>query len=85
LDVFGDTPTRNQHGLPLPNFLREGSSVAPFGFGCARLATLAFAPPHPKGVTLEGRRRIYRNRFTPTLEVSLDKEEMFSGLLLVQV
>ncbi|MEN9574084.1 MAG: hypothetical protein RL514_1939, partial [Verrucomicrobiota bacterium] len=37
----------------------------PLGFGCARIATLAFAPPHPKGVKLEGRKTNYRSRFTP--------------------
>ena len=47
--------------------LRVRSSFTPFGFGCARLATLAFAPPHPKGVKLEGRKTNYRSRFTPAL------------------
>ena len=28
-------------------------SVLPAGFGCARLATLAFAAPHPAGRTLQ--------------------------------
>ena len=42
--------------------LRVRSSFTPLGFGCARLAT-----PHPKGVKLEGRRTIYRSRFTPAL------------------
>ena len=28
--------------------------------------SVVFAPPHPKGVTLEGRRTTYKNRFTPT-------------------
>ena len=40
--------------------LRVRSSFTRLGFGCARLA-----PPHPKGVKLEGRRTNYRNRFTP--------------------
>jgi SAM-dependent methyltransferase len=33
---------------------------------CARLAALAFAPPHPGGGKTDGRKAIYRNRFTPT-------------------
>jgi hypothetical protein len=64
--VFGDTSTRNQRGPPSTSFSPEESSFTPLGFGCARLATLAFAPPRPKGVKLEGRRAIYRNGFTPT-------------------
>ncbi len=34
-------------------------------FGCARLATLAFTPPHPGGVRTNGRKTICRNSFTP--------------------
>ncbi|HEU5122738.1 MAG TPA: hypothetical protein VFW05_01600, partial [Verrucomicrobiae bacterium] len=30
-----------------------------------RLATLASAPPHPKGVEADGRKTIYRKTFTP--------------------
>ncbi len=37
----------------------------PAGFGCARLATLAFAPPHPAGEWAEGRKTIYRSSFIP--------------------
>ena len=50
---------------PRPAF-RARSALPPPGFGCARLATLAFAPPHPGGGKAEGRKTIYRNRFTPT-------------------
>ncbi len=48
---------------PRPVF-RTRSVFTPPGFGCARLATLAFAPPHPGGVKTEGRKTNYRNRFT---------------------
>jgi len=34
---------------PRPVF-RARSGFTPLGFGCARLAALAFAPPHPRGV-----------------------------------
>ena len=51
--------------------LRVRSSFTPLGFGCARLATLAFAPPHPKGVKLEGRKTNYRSRFTPAITSNL--------------
>ena len=50
---------------PRPAF-RARSALPPPGFGCARLATLAFATPHPGGGKAEGRKTIYRNRFTPT-------------------
>lgn len=46
-------------------FTRARRCFTPPGFGCARLATLAFAAPHPGGVKQEGRRTNYRNRFTP--------------------
>jgi hypothetical protein len=49
---------------PRPVFRARSASTPP-GFGCARLATLAFAPPHPGGVEAQGRKTIYRNRFTP--------------------
>jgi hypothetical protein len=71
LDVFGDTSTRNQRGPPSTSFSPEESSFTPLGFGCARLATLALAPPRPKGVKLEGRRAIYRNGFTPTFDICI--------------
>jgi hypothetical protein len=39
-----ETPQQETNmACPRPNFLREGSSVTPFGFGRARLAT-----PHPQ-------------------------------------
>ena len=50
---------------PRPAF-RARSALPPPGFGCARLATLTFAPPHPEGGKAEGRKTNYRNRFTPT-------------------
>src|SRR5256885_11276753 len=37
---------------PRPVFRARCASTPP-GFGCARLATLAFAPPHPGGVRSE--------------------------------
>lgn len=49
---------------PRPVF-RAWSAFTPPGFGCARLATLAFAPPHPGGVKAQGRKTIYRKTFTP--------------------
>src|SRR6185437_6339927 len=36
-----------------------------WGSAALRLATLASAPPHPKGVETEGRKTIYRKIFTP--------------------
>src|SRR5436190_2837771 len=41
------------------------AAFTPPGFGCARLATLAFAPPHPGGVKADGRKTNYRKIFTP--------------------
>ena len=35
------------------------------GFGCARFATLTIAPPHPKGAKQQGKKAIYRKKFTP--------------------
>src|SRR5688572_29142664 len=49
---------------PRPVF-RAQSVITPPGFGCARLATLTFAPPHPGGVMTDGRKTIYRSSFTP--------------------
>jgi len=49
---------------PRPVFCAR-SAATPAWFGCARLATLAFAPPHHAGVAAEGRRTIYRKSFTP--------------------
>lgn len=37
------------------------------GFGCARFATLTIAPPHPKGAKQQGKKAIYRKKFTPAL------------------
>ena len=51
---------------PRPVF-RARSACTPPGFGCARLATLAFAPPHPGGVKADGRKTNYRKIFTPPL------------------
>ena len=51
---------------PRPVFRARSASTPP-GFGCARLATLAFAPPHPGGVEAEGRKTNYRKTFTPPL------------------
>jgi len=39
------------------------------GFGCARFATLTIAPPHPKGAKQQGKKAIYRKKFTPALEM----------------
>ncbi len=64
LDVFADTPTGNHCGPPSTSF-RARSVFTPLGFGCTRLATLAFAPPHPRGVKTNGSRTNYRSRFTP--------------------
>src|SRR5438445_3579159 len=49
---------------PRPVFRARSASTPP-GFGCARLATLASAPPHPGGVEAEGRKTNYRKTFTP--------------------
>ena len=49
----------------LDQFFARDAVITPPGFGCARLATLAFAPPHPGGVMTEGRKTIYRKSFTP--------------------
>src|SRR5271170_3827898 len=52
---------------PRPVFRARRASTPP-GFGCARLATLASAPPHPGGVEAEGRKTNYRKSFTPPSE-----------------
>ena len=49
---------------PRPVF-HARSVFTPPGFGCARLATLAFAPPHPGGVKTEGRKTNYRQQNAP--------------------
>ena len=38
------------------------------GFGCARFATLTIAPPHPKGAKQQGKKAIYRKKFTPAID-----------------
>src|SRR5579859_2425333 len=53
---------------PRPVFRARSASTPP-GFGYARLATLAFAPPHPGGVEAEGRKTIYRKDFTPPVHI----------------
>jgi hypothetical protein len=40
------------------------------GFGCARFATLTIAPPHPKGAKQQGKKAIYRKKFTPAFSFS---------------
>ena len=41
---------------------------------------LAFAPPHPRGVKLEGRKTNYRNRFTPAADsLTADWEVLAHG------
>src|SRR5713101_6854644 len=45
--------------------LRARGAPTPPGCGCARLATLAFAPPHPGGVGAEEGKTNYRKSFTP--------------------
>src|ERR1700720_362143 len=55
---------------PRPVF-RVRSARAPPGFGRARLATLAFAPPHPGGVRAKGRKTNYRKPFTPAAELKV--------------
>ena len=49
---------------PRPVF-RARRVLTPPGFGCAWLAALAFAPPHPGGVRTEGRKTNYRKHLTP--------------------
>lgn len=56
---------------PRPVFRARSASTPP-GFGCARLATLASAPPHPGGVEAEGRKTNYRKSFTPPGMMILD-------------
>ncbi|MEI6396137.1 MAG: hypothetical protein WCT12_34155, partial [Verrucomicrobiota bacterium] len=53
---------------PRPVFCAR-SAATPAWFGCARLATLAFTPPHHAGVAAEGRRTIYRKSFTPAFHL----------------
>src|SRR5882672_2779206 len=65
LDVFATPQQETNVARPRPVF-RARTVITPLGFGCARLATLAFAPPHPRGVMTEGRKTIYRKTFTPT-------------------
>src|SRR5882672_5521511 len=73
LDVFATPQQETNVARPRPVF-RARTVITPLGFGCARLATLAFAPPHPRGVMTEGRKTIYRKTFTPTNgEDSMDK------------
>jgi len=55
---------------PRPVF-RVRSGFTPPGFGCARLATLPFAPPHPGGVKPDGRKTNYRKQITPAHPVYL--------------
>src|SRR5208282_1861826 len=64
LDVLVTPQQETSVARPRPVFHARGASTPP-GFGCARLATLAFAPPHPGGVEAEGRKTIYRKTFTP--------------------
>ena len=52
---------------PRPVF-RARRVLTPPGFGCAWLAALAFAPPHPGGVRTEGRKTNYRKHLTPAAE-----------------
>jgi hypothetical protein len=65
LDVL-EHPNRKPMWPALDQFFAR-SVFTPPGFGCARLATLAFAPPHPGGVKTEERKTNYRRSFTPTI------------------
>lgn len=56
---------------PRPVFRARGA-VRPSGLGCARLATLAIAPPRPEGRAAQGEavaNDIYRKDFTLPLSV----------------
>src|ERR1035441_10072819 len=59
-----------------------GGGSPPLGAAALRLATLASAPPPPKGGWAEGRRAIYRTTFTPTL-VWLCTPESMPSICLV--
>lgn len=53
------TPTGNHTGQPPANFAQ-----APSGAGCARLATLAFAPPPPEGALRSRRTQLQNKLYT---------------------
>jgi hypothetical protein len=54
---------------PRPVF-RAPRVFTPPGIGYARLATLAFAAPHPGGVKTERRKTNYRQQYAPTTIVA---------------
>ena len=60
------TPTGNHTGQPPANFAQ-----APSGAGCARLATLAFAPPPPDGALRSRRTQLQKKLYTPQQRVDL--------------
>jgi hypothetical protein len=53
------TPTGNHTGQPPANFAQ-----APSGAGCARLATLAFAPPPLEGALRSRRTQLQNKLYT---------------------
>ena len=56
------TPTGNHTSQPPANFAQ-----APSGAGCARLATLAFAPPPPEGALRSRRTQLQNKLYTGLL------------------
>jgi hypothetical protein len=64
------TPTGNHTGQPPANFAQ-----APSGAGCARLATLAFAPPPLEGALRSRRTQLQNKLYTG----------VFRGLWFVQI
>jgi hypothetical protein len=61
-DVFVEHPDT---GPSWPTYDNRFAAPNPCGFGSARLATLAFAPPHPQGLGGSSQKAIYRKVLTP--------------------
>ena len=89
-DVFVEHPNT---GPSWPTYDNRFAKPNPCGFGSARLATLAFAPPPPQGLARSSQKAIYRKVFTPAcdeLERAIEKhrearptmsdDEYFRGL-----
>jgi hypothetical protein len=64
-DVFVEHPDT---GPSWPTYDNRFAKPNPCGFGSARLATLAFAPPPPQGLARSSRKAIYRKVLTPAIE-----------------